>query len=142
MVDFRPRAMPGPKFRATALFYPFGLCLLVHPALADTRAFKIDPAHTVVQFEVRQYLGKIIGRLPDVRGTLHLDPDHPENSWAVATCLTRIVDTANRGRRATRRRYGRSQLTWRDSSDCAAHRLVGTHKESGRRRDHSLDGPQ
>jgi polyisoprenoid-binding protein YceI len=78
----------------------------VSSAGAETRAFKIDPAHTTVQFEIRHFFGKVVGQFRDVHGTLEIDIDHPENSSVAATCPSRTVDTENR----TRDSHLRSEL--------------------------------
>jgi polyisoprenoid-binding protein YceI len=82
------------------------LGLSANTTRADTQVFKIEPSRTKVQFELRHFLGKVIGRFHDVSGTLRIDPDQPENSSVVATCPTRTVDTAN----ATRDRHLRAEL--------------------------------
>jgi polyisoprenoid-binding protein YceI len=75
-------------------------------AAAETHTFKIDPAHTTVQFEIRHFFGKVVGQFHEVRGTLEIDVDHPENSSVTATCPSRTVDTENR----TRDSHLRSEL--------------------------------
>ncbi|MGI9115794.1 MAG: YceI family protein [Chthoniobacterales bacterium] len=80
--------------------------LLPSGALAETHTCKIDPARTVVQFEIKHFFGKVIGKFHDVRGTLVIDADHLENSTVAATCPSRTVDTANR----TRDSHLRSEL--------------------------------
>jgi polyisoprenoid-binding protein YceI len=79
---------------------------LVSPALGETRTFKIDPAHTTVQFEIKHFFGKVVGQFHEVKGALQIDVDQPENSSVVATCPSRTVDTENR----TRDSHLRSEL--------------------------------
>jgi polyisoprenoid-binding protein YceI len=67
-------------------------------AWADVRTFKIDPARTSVQFQIKHFFGKVAGRFHDVHGTLSIDEDHPENSSVIATCPSSTVDTDNRTR--------------------------------------------
>lgn len=76
------------------------LVLLTAPVQAETHTFKIDPERTVVQFEIRHFFGKVVGQFHDVRGTLEIDVDHPDNSTVTARCPSRTVDTANRTRDA------------------------------------------
>jgi polyisoprenoid-binding protein YceI len=78
----------------------------VSSAAAETRTFKIDPVHTTVRFEIKHFFGKVVGQFHEVRGTLEIDVDHPENSSVVATCPSRTVDTENR----TRDSHLRSEL--------------------------------
>jgi polyisoprenoid-binding protein YceI len=80
--------------------------LLLIPVRAETHTFRIDPARTTVQFEIKHFFGKVIGRFHEVRGTLVIDVDHPENSTVSATCPSRTVDTANH----TRDSHLRSEL--------------------------------
>jgi polyisoprenoid-binding protein YceI len=75
-------------------------------ARAETHTFSIDPAHTTVQFEIKHFFGKVVGQFHEVRGTLQIDVDHPENSTVTAKCPSRTVDTANR----TRDSHLRSEL--------------------------------
>lgn len=74
------------------------LCAFAVSASAETRVFKIDSANTNLQFEVRHYLGKVVGRFHDVHGTLRIDSDHPEDATLEASCATRTIDTANQTR--------------------------------------------
>jgi polyisoprenoid-binding protein YceI len=90
--------------RLVSLICAFGW--FVSSAAAETRTFKIDPAHTTVQFEIRHFFGKVVGQFHDVHGTLEIDIDHPENSSVTATCPSRTVDTENR----TRDSHLRSEL--------------------------------
>src|SRR2546423_5901119 len=71
----------------------FILALLAGSAYGETHTFTIDPAHTTVQFEIRHFFGKVVGQFHDVRGTLEIDVDHPENSTVTARCPSRTVDT-------------------------------------------------
>ncbi len=80
--------------------------LLAGSLQAETRTFSIDPARTLVQFEIKHFFGKVVGQFHDVRGTLEIDVDHPENSTVTAKCPSRTVDTAN----GTRDAHLRSEL--------------------------------
>jgi polyisoprenoid-binding protein YceI len=83
---------PGGKIVALLLCAVF---LLATSARAETRTFKIDPAHTTVQFEIKHFFGKVVGQFHDVHGTLEIDQDHPENSSVTANCASRTIDTDN-----------------------------------------------
>ena len=72
--------------------------LVAATAKGETHTFKIDPAHTTVRFEIKHFFGKVVGQFHEVRGTLQIDVDHPENSSVTATCPSRTVDTENRTR--------------------------------------------
>jgi polyisoprenoid-binding protein YceI len=92
--------------RHRALLYFCAGTLFLSSAQAETHTFKIDPARTTVQFEIKHFFGKVVGQFHDVHGTVEIDVDHPENSSVTATCLSRTVDTANQ----TRDRHLRSEL--------------------------------
>jgi polyisoprenoid-binding protein YceI len=79
---------------------------LVSSAAAETHNFKIDSARTTVQFEIKHFFGKVTGQFHDVRGTLQIDVDRPENSSVTASCPTRTVNTGN----GTRDNHLRSEL--------------------------------
>lgn len=112
--------MKLPAVRVSSVFIRgcFAFALLTGSVYAETRTFKIDPARTVVQFEIKHFFGKVTGRFHDVRGTLVIDADHPENSTVAATCPSRTVDTANR----TRDSHLRSELFETDKFPVAAFR--------------------
>lgn len=57
-------------------------------------AWEIDPFHTLVEFSVVHLKINIVkGRFKEVRGSLHLDIQHPENSWVKAQVNTASIDT-------------------------------------------------
>ncbi|GHO63286.1 hypothetical protein KSC_021780 [Ktedonobacter sp. SOSP1-52] len=56
--------------------------------------WEIDPHHTLVEFSVTHLTINIVkGRFKDTHGTIHLDPQHPENSWVKAHIQTASIDT-------------------------------------------------
>lgn len=56
--------------------------------------WEIDPFHTLVEFSVVHLKINIVkGRFKEVRGSLHLDIQHPENSWVKAQVNTASIDT-------------------------------------------------
>lgn len=57
-------------------------------------AWEIDPFHTLVEFSVVHLKINIVkGRFKEVRGSLHLDIQYPENSWVKAQVNTASIDT-------------------------------------------------
>lgn len=57
-------------------------------------AWEIDPFHTLVEFSVVHLKINIVkGRFKEVRGSLHLDVQQPENSWVRAQVNTASIDT-------------------------------------------------
>ncbi|GHO41975.1 YceI family protein [Ktedonospora formicarum] len=56
--------------------------------------WEIDPHHTLVEFSVTHLTINIVkGRFKDVHGTIHLDTQHPENSWVKARIQAASIDT-------------------------------------------------
>lgn len=54
----------------------------------------IDPLHTLVEFSVVHLKINIVkGRFYEVRGSLHLDFQHPENSWVKAQVSVASIST-------------------------------------------------
>ncbi|GAC1365588.1 MAG: YceI family protein [Ktedonobacteraceae bacterium] len=57
-------------------------------------AWEIDPTHSLVEFSVAHLMISIVkGRFSDLKGTLHLDPKQPENSWVRAEIPTATIQT-------------------------------------------------
>lgn len=75
-------------------------------AAEETRAYKISPGQTKVEFAIRHYFGSVAGQLREVSGTLHLDSEHSENASLFVTAAARSLDTAN----ATRDRHLQTEL--------------------------------
>ncbi len=56
--------------------------------------WEIDPFHTLVEFSVVHLMINIVkGRFKEVRGSIYLDTQHPENSWVKAQVNTASIDT-------------------------------------------------
>lgn len=56
--------------------------------------WEIDPFHTLVEFSVVHLAINIVkGRFKEVRGSLHLDIQQPENSWVKAHVNAASIDT-------------------------------------------------
>jgi polyisoprenoid-binding protein YceI len=57
-------------------------------------SWAIDPFHTLVEFSVWHFNINIVkGRFRQVRGSIHLDRQHPENSWVKAQIDANSLDT-------------------------------------------------
>lgn len=56
--------------------------------------WEIDPFHTLVEFSVVHLMINIVkGRFKEVRGSIHLDVQHPEKSWVKAQVNAASIDT-------------------------------------------------
>jgi len=75
-----------------------GFLLVARISFAGSETYKIDPVHSTIGFKVRHLAGNVTGRFADVTGTIHADPDHPENSTVEATIQARSINTANEKR--------------------------------------------
>ena len=59
-------------------------------------AWEIDPAHSEAQFAVKHMMFTTIrGHFNVLSGHLHIDEEHPENSWVDAQVDASSVDTRN-----------------------------------------------
>jgi polyisoprenoid-binding protein YceI len=67
--------------------------LWVQPSEAG-EAFRIDPARSTISFRVRHFLGNATGKFHQFKGTINVDPEHPENSSVSAAIQTKSIDTA------------------------------------------------
>jgi len=56
--------------------------------------YKIDPAASAIEFQVKQFLGTVKGKFSQFRGTIDLDREHPARSNVTATIQVRSIDTA------------------------------------------------
>lgn len=58
--------------------------------------WEFDPAHTRIGFSAKHAMVTTVrGAFNDVTGHLHVDTEHPENSWAKVTMDVTSVDTRN-----------------------------------------------
>lgn len=56
--------------------------------------WEFDPAHTRIGFSAKHAMVTTVrGAFNEVTGHLHVDTEHPENSWAKVTMKTASVDT-------------------------------------------------
>lgn len=57
-------------------------------------AWEIDPFHSLVEFSVAHLMINVVkGRFPELHGTIHLDPRHPELCWVKAEIKTASITT-------------------------------------------------
>jgi polyisoprenoid-binding protein YceI len=63
------------------------------PAKAAVETYTIDPVHTWVGFTVRHFFTKVPGYFSQVKGTLVVDRDHPENSTVEAVIEVASITT-------------------------------------------------
>ena len=56
-------------------------------------AYKIDPAASVIEFRIKQFLGTVKGKFSQISGTIDLDREHPARSNVAATIQVRSIDT-------------------------------------------------
>jgi len=57
-------------------------------------AWEIDPAHSEVQFSVKHMMFTTVrGHFNVLSGHLHIDEEHPENSWVDAQADANSIDT-------------------------------------------------
>ena len=62
-------------------------------------AFQIDAVHSSVTFSVRHMMiSTVKGHFDVVRGQLHIDEQHPENSWVEAEADAASINTADEKR--------------------------------------------
>ncbi|UNK72422.1 YceI family protein [Microbacterium sp. H1-D42] len=61
--------------------------------------WEFDPAHTRIGFSAKHAMVTTVrGAFNDVTGHLHVDTEHPENSWAKVTMDVTSVDTRSKQR--------------------------------------------
>lgn len=90
-----------PTVACRAVIYSaLAVVLIASPLAAGPETYKLEPSTTTIRFELRHLLGTVTGKIRNVRGTLRLDRDHPENSTVTATVESRTIDTGNETRDA------------------------------------------
>lgn len=83
---------------------PFAAILLLLAAPAGAAVYRIDPAHSFVEFGVSHLgFGVVRGRFTTVRGWFRYDPGNPRDSWVSVTIRTGSLDTGHAGRDRTLR---------------------------------------
>lgn len=71
------------------------------PRQAARTTWKIDPAHTTVEFSAKHMMITTVrGRLGEVEGTIETDEEHPECSTVQVTIAAASIDTRNEQRDA------------------------------------------
>jgi polyisoprenoid-binding protein YceI len=72
------------------------LCVALVCSCATAQAnetFKIDSAHSTIAFKVRHMLGTAKGHFSKFKGTIEVDPEHPEQSAVTITIDAASIDT-------------------------------------------------
>jgi len=64
-------------------------------AAAEPMQFRIDPAHSLIGFNVRHFFSRVPGRFQDFSGTITLDPKDLAASSVEVTIQTASIDTEN-----------------------------------------------
>lgn len=66
------------------------------PRTGARTAWKLDPAHTLVEFSVKHLMITTVkGRITDVEGTVYTDERNPQNSSVEVTLKGATIDTRN-----------------------------------------------
>ena len=64
------------------------------PAAGTRTAWKLDPAHTAVEFSAKHLMiSTVKGRITDIEGTIYTDEKNPRNSSVEATLKAASLDT-------------------------------------------------
>lgn len=64
------------------------------PAAGTRTAWKLDPAHTLVEFSAKHLMiSTVKGRITDIEGTIYTDEKNPTNSSVEATLKAASLDT-------------------------------------------------
>ena len=64
------------------------------PAPATKTTWKLDPAHTLVEFSAKHLMITTVkGRITDIEGTIHSDEKNPQNSAVEAVLKAASLDT-------------------------------------------------
>ena len=64
-------------------------------------AWEIDPSHSAVTFSVKHMMFSTVrGQFKVISGHLHIDEQHPENSWVDAQVDASSIDTRDEKRDA------------------------------------------
>lgn len=92
LAPFRRRSISG---RGAVVLSAFAIALIAPRLEADTETYKLEASSSSVRFELRHLLGTATGRFRNVRGTLRIDRDHPENATVVASVQAQSIDTGN-----------------------------------------------
>ena len=73
--------------------------LEIAPAAGTRTAWKLDPAHTLVEFSAKHLMITTVrGRIAEVEGTIYTDESNPENSSVEAILKGASIDTRNEQR--------------------------------------------
>jgi len=78
-----------------ASFIALAVLGLISTSQAAPQTYKIDATHSSLIFKVKHFFSNVTGKLPDVEGTLIIDPDKPEAAQLDAKVAIKSIDTAN-----------------------------------------------
>src|SRR5436305_480614 len=81
--------IPVPRFAVIALLLP-AMFSIAHAAV---ETYKIEPAHSSINFGVRRFFTKIPGSFARFEGTIVVDRDNPEKSSTEANIEVSSVST-------------------------------------------------
>lgn len=68
------------------------------PSLAESAAWKIDPAHSSASFQIRHFFSKVQGGFDELSGTIEFDPANPTQAKVEAVLSTASINTKNEKR--------------------------------------------
>jgi polyisoprenoid-binding protein YceI len=68
---------------------------IAQSAFAAVETYKIDPAHSNVEFGIRHFFSKVTGKFAKFEGSLTIDRENLENSSVHATIDAGSIDTSN-----------------------------------------------
>lgn len=80
------------------MFRVLALSILAALPLAAADTYVIDKSHSEATFRVRHLVSKTHGRFTDFKGTVSIDPAHPEASGVAFTIPVASIDTNDAGR--------------------------------------------
>lgn len=102
--------------------------------MADITTWKIDPAHTSVEFSVKHMMFTTVrGRFRDVQGEVVADPENPENSSVEVEIEASTIDTGVDDRDAHLRSADFLDADNHPTITFRSKRVEGAHAEEGDR---------
>jgi len=86
------------KRRLILLSAPLALMLMAGAASAELQAYRIDPGHSLVGFNIRHFFSRVSGRFKDFSGTVQFDEKNLAGSSVDVTIQSASIDTGNEHR--------------------------------------------
>lgn len=83
------------KHRLLALFAPLVIMLSATMAAAAPQAFRIDPGHSLIGFNIRHFFTRVSGRFKEFSGTIQFDDKDLAASSVEVTIQTASINTEN-----------------------------------------------